>query len=313
MNTLKTAQVHVIKFLFLLPVVAVLLLSFRKEMQQSKIPLNQIAVKDTVPYSDSGYKISVITTPGGFDNSKMERTIIERMSVEDWNKNRAFYEKKYGQTAPASVIITKKDGKETQYDSVYVTKYKPQPIDANSAPLFVIDGVPQKEGSLEALNINPADIESVTVLKGKSATSLYGDKGKKGAVQIITKEKARSIEPNVTDSLKGKVIGIVIRKNNEINFEKKDSSEGERSFYRFVEKENSLLILDGKEITQDELKVVNPNNIGTITILKNKDGFFAAKDKYGDKGKNGVIEIATKKQPVTLQLKPVENTDSKSN
>ena len=51
----------------------------------------------------------------------------------------------------------------------------------------------------------------------------------------------------------------------------------------------SLFIIDGKEAKS--LKNVSPEDIKSITILK--DG--TAEKKYGEKGKNGVIEITTKK------------------
>lgn len=54
----------------------------------------------------------------------------------------------------------------------------------------------------------------------------------------------------------------------------------------------SLVILDGKEITHDEMNKINTNDIQSFTILKDK----SATDKYGEKGKNGVIVITLKKQ-----------------
>lgn len=60
-------------------------------------------------------------------------------------------------------------------------------------PLLVIDGVKQQPGSsFEELlkDINPNDIESITVLKDVSATSIYGDEGKNGVLLITTKRVA---------------------------------------------------------------------------------------------------------------------------
>ncbi|MCL2651298.1 MAG: TonB-dependent receptor plug domain-containing protein [Candidatus Azobacteroides sp.] len=54
-----------------------------------------------------------------------------------------------------------------------------------SPPLFVVDG---KETSPSSINdINPNRIESIDVLKDKSAIEVYGDKGKNGVVIITTK------------------------------------------------------------------------------------------------------------------------------
>ncbi len=52
---------------------------------------------------------------------------------------------------------------------------------------------------------------------------------------------------------------------------------------------DKLIIVDGKEVKS--LKNVSPDNIKSISILKNE----TAEKRYGDKGKNGVIVITTKK------------------
>ena len=54
--------------------------------------------------------------------------------------------------------------------------------------------------------------------------------------------------------------------------------------------ENPLIILDGKQITYDEFKALKPNTIKTRNIIKGD----RAKEEYGEKGKNGVINITTK-------------------
>ena len=54
----------------------------------------------------------------------------------------------------------------------------------NSAPLFVIDGVPVTKG----LNtLNPNDIESLQVLKDASSTAIYGSRGANGVIIVTTK------------------------------------------------------------------------------------------------------------------------------
>ncbi len=58
-------------------------------------------------------------------------------------------------------------------------------INASSSPLYVVDGIPYS-GSINA--INPADIESISVLKDASAAALYGARGGNGVVLINTKK-----------------------------------------------------------------------------------------------------------------------------
>ncbi|GJM63255.1 TonB-dependent receptor [Persicobacter diffluens] len=57
-------------------------------------------------------------------------------------------------------------------------------LSASSSPLYVLDGVPMS-GSIS--DINPNDIESVTVLKDAAASSLYGSRAANGVVMITTK------------------------------------------------------------------------------------------------------------------------------
>ena len=57
-----------------------------------------------------------------------------------------------------------------------------------------------------------------------------------------------------------------------------------------TEADSVLFILDGKAIPS--LKDIDPNTISTIQVLKDSK----AVEKYGEKARNGVIEITTKKQ-----------------
>ena len=52
-----------------------------------------------------------------------------------------------------------------------------------------------------------------------------------------------------------------------------------------------LYIIDGKEMASGSMNDVDPNTIKSINVLKGEN----ALKKYGEKGKNGVIEITTKK------------------
>ncbi len=80
-------------------------------------------------------------------------------------------------------------------------------LTGNNQPLFVVDGIPisnnnsntsdQRTGrggydyGNAAMDINPEDIESVTVLKGAAATALYGSRAANGVIIIKTKDGAK--------------------------------------------------------------------------------------------------------------------------
>jgi TonB-linked SusC/RagA family outer membrane protein len=95
-------------------------------------------------------------------------------------------------------------------------------IYGNNQALFVIDGVPidntntntsHGQGSSQntggggydygtpAADINPDDIESVTVLKGAGATALYGSRGSNGVILITTKKAKKGLGITVNTTL----------------------------------------------------------------------------------------------------------------
>ena len=82
---------------------------------------------------------------------------------------------------------------------------------SSNAPLYIVDGVPMSNGTMgyqglnnsidfgsQASDINPEDIESITVLKGASATALYGSRAGNGAIIITTKRGSQNEEVKVT-------------------------------------------------------------------------------------------------------------------
>lgn len=62
-------------------------------------------------------------------------------------------------------------------------------ISAGNDPLYVVDGFPLMNGSLNEINAN--DIASMEVLKDASATAIYGSRGSNGVIMITTKTGAK--------------------------------------------------------------------------------------------------------------------------
>ena len=80
----------------------------------------------------------------------------------------------------------------------------------NSQPLYVVDGVPIDNQNIGAAsstggtdygdgisNINPDDIETMSVLKGPNAAALYGQRGSNGVILITTKAGAAAKGMNI--------------------------------------------------------------------------------------------------------------------
>ena len=83
----------------------------------------------------------------------------------------------------SGVQVTSASGQPGSSPSIRIRGYGS--INASSSPLYVVDGIPY-DGNLSSLN--PADIESMTILKDASAGALYGARGANGVVMITTKK-----------------------------------------------------------------------------------------------------------------------------
>lgn len=83
----------------------------------------------------------------------------------------------------AGVVVTTGDG--SLGAEANITIRGNNSLTQSNAPLYIIDGFPS-EGSFAA-SINPADIESIDVLKDASATAIYGARGANGIIVINTK------------------------------------------------------------------------------------------------------------------------------
>ena len=120
--------------------------------------------------------------------------------------------------------------------------------------LVLING---KVSNVELSSIDPNTIESVSVIKGQSAINIYGEAAKNGVILVITKDFVKPI--------------------------KYDTAK-----YQLPK---ALIIVDG-EIYNSDLKSIHPEEIKSISVLKNISGAKV----YGEAGKNGVIIVTTKRQ-----------------
>jgi len=93
------------------------------------------------------------------------------------------------------IIVTKQYARLKVSEKVQTTDDKPKVIEDKDInfdnfkngeiPLFVING--KVSAQTEASNLSKKDIQEITVLKNKAATTLYGDKGKNGVILITMK------------------------------------------------------------------------------------------------------------------------------
>lgn len=129
------------------------------------------------------------------------------------------------------------------------------------SPLYIVDGSEVTPAVMGALN--PDKIEGITVLKDKSATELYGEKGKNGVVLITLKQEGQ---------------GMSARRGDEV----KDNAKAQKS--RSLDSVKAVYI-DGVKVDLDDKAVddlVPAEQIESIDVRK-------------DAGGKGEIYITTKK------------------
>lgn len=87
----------------------------------------------------------------------------------------------------AGVNVTNAGGSANAGSQIIIRSISSINPSQNNEPLFIVDGMPVSGGSTKAADINPNDIENVTVLKGAAASALYGQEGANGVIMITTK------------------------------------------------------------------------------------------------------------------------------
>ena len=127
--------------------------------------------------------------------------------------------------------------------------------------LYIIDG---KEANTKTVGALPTDIQSISLLKDQSAIDKYGNKGENGVIEITIKgDKAEKLK-----EVNSHTIQI-------LPFPK-----------------GPLYIVDGHEMTQEEVNKIDPQTIESMEVLKGE----AAKEEYGVKGNNGVTILTLEKK-----------------
>jgi hypothetical protein len=215
--------------------------------------------------------------------NKKVTILLKNGQQENYDLNidaqRAVFEKKYGKMPEKSAPSEKLHGhvepvvsinvKGEQASSSFSLNNTANTTSKKSLPenlLYVLDGVIVDKAAFE--KVSPEAIAAIDILKGASAVAKYGDKAKEGAILVTTKTADITIAAAEVSRV--------------------DNSLTAKSSIIEMTDEKRLVVLDGKELPADRKKLTGSFNIVTL----NKTD---AVKKYGDKGKNGVIEITTVK------------------
>ena len=171
-----------------------------------KFTVSNVPAKGSLEVSYVGYKTQVLAIAGKSQfNVTLEedRQLLDEVVVVGYGVQRksdvtgalAHMDAKELTNMPVSNALQAMQGKAAGVDITNsqrpgevgsITVRGQRSIDANNGPLYVVDGMTIQTGGIE--NINPADIESIEVLKDASSTAIYGSRGANGVVLVTTKK-----------------------------------------------------------------------------------------------------------------------------
>ncbi|MEN9686032.1 MAG: hypothetical protein RLZZ28_1818 [Bacteroidota bacterium] len=182
------------------------------------------------------------------------------------------------------------------------------PIKLNeiSKLLVILDGKKTDNQVLQSLD--PNQIQSINILKSANAIVKYGEEGKDGVIEVSTKTnvKVKTTAVTLTD--------FQHNQNNNVQVQTKlatTQSVNVQNVSAFSQNTNdqkdegkiivdSVIRVKGKPLNPQPLVLVDgikasmnsvtPDKIKSVNVLKDE----TAVKKYGEEGKNGVIEISTK-------------------
>lgn len=289
----KSNRLAAIKALFVLPLSALAVVAFASEKMTSGMEvisnakITEIFAQDTIKKeakvkvkseklgksekivnskegkgkSEKTYSITINDENQGQTSTKKVITYIVRDTV---NVSIVGYDSTKKGFRHDVISISDPDSKDTV--RTFVTYMNDNNKDAQ--PIIIVDGKEVNAKLMKAIDTKA--IESVSVLKDKSAIALYGEKGKNGVIVITLKDP---------DS------GNLDEENN-----KHKTTIRIRGIADLPEEDQPTYVVNGKITGPKDANAINPDQIKSISILKGDK----AKEKYGDKVKKGVIEITLK-------------------
>lgn len=330
MNRSRSAKIQLTRFMFLFPLLSILLLAFRSNViDKNRLELvrahAQLRLKAVVA-EKAPVIIDTVPAPAKRPGVR-EEFLKKNTDVKDIG-----WEAGAGNAQPSVLVVFRRDGITEKYDwddvqarTLFQKRYGSQPdlpknfivkpgwvfvgdkkevIDASLngpgnpyllAPIgniiVSVDGDMKKRG-FDLNKIEPSSIRSINILKGESAIAVYGDiaKGVDGVIEIETKNYNLTSSPHTAITIKAD--SIFLSKTPTVKI------RGSKAMA-------TLYVVDGIEFGPAEFEKLNldPGRIESITVLKGE----SATKLYGEKGSDGVIIIKLKKEVTKPEFIPNPN------
>ena len=168
------------------PASGVLSFSFVGMKQQTFNVAPDMKKLDVVMVSNSVVITEVVVTAMGIKQEKKRMNFaVQSVSGDDLNESRSpnFVNSLQGKVA--GINVTNAGGSPNAGSSVIVRAISSINSQQSNQPLYILDGMAISGGTAD---INPNDIENITVLKGAAASALYGQDAAAGVIMITTKQ-----------------------------------------------------------------------------------------------------------------------------
>ena len=327
MNKMKSARLHLTKFLFVLPLLAVLLLAFRNsnDRNESLVPASGTVLQgakmpagtdpfltndaDTLPapapppamiarpikVNKKGYITSIADNQGECVVLVKDRSskIIKAMTLTEWNKNKKANEEQYGEILPPPpppAPPAMATGELMEAPAIVAepeTRELPATPEVNKLPENVM-GISHTETTDKKAGTH-TNTATVTLKNGAKET--YDLNNAEQKAQYIKKygELPKPVPP-AAPVPRVDPPGLAPVKIN-VNQQAPANSPVGAVDIRPVNTVNPpLYIVNGKEMAVDyTLDKINADEVESVQVWKDEKAI----DKFGGKGRNGVVEIVT--------------------
>ena len=130
----------------------------------------------------------VVTAMGVVQEKKRLNFAVQNIGGDALTENKSANFVNSLQGKIAGVSVTNAGGSPNSGSQIIIRGISSINNGQSNEPLFILDGVAISGSGSTAADINPNDIENITVLKGAAAAALYGQDAANGVIMITTKQ-----------------------------------------------------------------------------------------------------------------------------
>jgi len=306
LNKSKSNKINLLKVLLIMPVLAIFLVSFNTKEVFISIPTESGSSAIVQPDSET-IEIIIDKNTSEKELEQIKKDLLQK--GVDFSYSSVKHNSKNEISAISIRVTADKKGKSKIKSSSSIDNGN-EPIDPihilidnalssisiGNAKNFKMDLHEENDKTVWVHSDSDSDHKTIEIIEenGRETIKVNGKKVSRSEYEAMQKK----------DEIHEKHIKVKKSKNGDSNVfiwndDEHDShediiavEEGNGFFFIDTEGGKPLYIIDGKESNKEDVKYLNPSDIQSIDVSKGKK----AKEKYGKKGKNGVVEITTKKK-----------------